>query len=148
MITMKQASSRVRSNRGSSFLTKGADEMDHQGLNKARRSMDTAVIGEQLWDVGPEAAKIEEDNTPDYRFKAVAYLYDGDKDYLDGWEVVGVFETQEEAQEKIAAYGRDEDQARKPYWECVDVKADWEAREHLEYQEAMKSRSWLNPPRQ
>lgn len=136
---IKRADARVRSTRGCSFLTHGGDQYDHRGLNRARRFMDRAVIEEQLQDMSPEVDKAIEDNTPDYRFKVVAWVEDGDKWWLDDWHVVGVFETMEEAQAKVAPW-TNEEKGRESYWEMVDVKQDYEAREYLEHQEWIRQR--------
>lgn len=48
------AQSRIRANRSSSFLTKGSDDYDHRGLNKARRALDKALI-EEATEEAPDA---------------------------------------------------------------------------------------------
>lgn len=45
-----KAQNRIRATKGSSYLTHGADDYDHKGLNKARRALDKALINEQLTD--------------------------------------------------------------------------------------------------
>jgi len=44
------ATRRVRNRSGSSYLTRGGDNHDHRGLNKARRALSSALIAEQLAD--------------------------------------------------------------------------------------------------
>ena len=42
------AQGRIRSSKGSSFLTHGGDNYDHRSLNVARRALDKALIEEEL----------------------------------------------------------------------------------------------------
>lgn len=39
-----KAISRIRNTKGACFLTHGADNYDHKGLNKARRSLGKAIV--------------------------------------------------------------------------------------------------------
>lgn len=82
MNKLANAQARFRSARGASFLTHGSDNYDHKGLKKARRAIDRALIEEALEEVN--TAKV------DMKWVVKAWRNDGDKWYLDGYDVVFV----------------------------------------------------------
>lgn len=126
--TIRQATARIRSNRGSSFLTRGADNYDHKGLNAARRVMDRAVIAEQMADMADfDEDSFDRGGEPDYKWKVVAFFYDGDKSYLDAWYIVGLFDTREEAENCTAYHEQHAPANKQPYWEQVDINEDYDA---------------------
>ncbi len=47
-MSVRQATRRIGKRIGSSYLTRGADNYDHSGLNKARRALSSALIAEQI----------------------------------------------------------------------------------------------------
>jgi len=53
-MSVSTATRRVRNRVGSSYLTRGGDNHDHRGLNKARRALSSALIEEQLQDAAHE----------------------------------------------------------------------------------------------
>jgi len=54
MTNVSTATRRIRNRVGSSYLTRGGDNHDHRGLNKARRALSIALIEEQLQDAAHE----------------------------------------------------------------------------------------------
>jgi hypothetical protein len=131
---INRAIKQIRGSRGSSFLTHGSDDFDHRGLNRARRAMDTAAILEQLEEMDQEEAK-----AADYRWKVMVWLIDGDKPWLDSWVVVGLYQTQQEAEARVEASRPYADEHRQPYCELVDVDTDPDAHYFLELQEWRQS---------
>ncbi len=82
MNKLAKAHAAVRSVRGSSFLTKGSDNYDHKGMKKARRAVDRALV--------EEALETEETAKVDMKWVVEAFRCDGDKWWLDSYEVVFV----------------------------------------------------------
>lgn len=133
-ITIKQAQARVRSHKGCSFLTHGGDDFAHNGLNKARRAMDRAAINEQLVE-----DEVPEDEA-DVRWVVEAYLCDGDKWWLDSYEVVLITSDFDEADRFCQEWDAkdyettDGRPAPKTRLEWRDVKGCWDCQYWLRYQ--------------
>jgi hypothetical protein len=56
-MSIAQATRSTRTSKGSSFITRGADDHDHKAANNARRAMDKAVVTEQQEAVEVDTAK-------------------------------------------------------------------------------------------
>ncbi len=93
-MSIAKATRRIRNTKGSSYLTKGSDDYDHRGFNKAQRQLSVALIEEAL-------AEVEIEKEARWMWVLQAYLSDGDKFWLDGWDVIGVYNTIEELHERI-----------------------------------------------
>ena len=122
MPTISQATRRIRNTRGSSFLTHGADDYDHRGLNKARRNLSKALIAEYLAEDAPEAPEAT------YKWVVVAWCVDGDKDYLDGFEAIGYHDQQADAVaqfQRIEGHFTEAPEWQQPWYEYREVN-DWE----------------------
>ena len=140
---VKTAQSKIRSTRGSSFLTHGSDNYDHKGLKKARRALDQAIIEEELVDDVP-TAKVN------MKWVVEAFRCDGDKWWLDGYEVVLVTDSYEDANnmciEEDLMYNltTNGDPAPKSHLKYIDVTNDVEAQFWLERLEMWKqfNRNW------
>ncbi len=123
MIALNQACRRIRGNRGSSFLTHGADNYDHKGLNKARRQLGRALIEEAL---EPEPTIIK----PNYKWVLHQYFYDDDKPHRSDWSIVGLFDTESE----MTNYRLNLIEGTQVHWDYKDINEDWESQDFLEYQ--------------
>lgn len=108
-MSIAKATRRIRNTKGSSYLTKGSDNYDHRGMKKAQRQLSRALIEEAI-------AEVETQKEPRWKWVLAAYLCDGDKPWLDGFEVVGVFETYSELQGRIAEFD-----GTKLDWNYVDI---------------------------
>lgn len=90
------AQSRIRSNKGSSFLTHGSDNYDHKGLKKARRELDQALIEEGMNDMAVQPVITQKSIT---HFRLVlwtqiyenygAHCWDGEGDCPQHWKAKG-----------------------------------------------------------
>ena len=94
-MTIAKAQSKIRSVRGASFLTHGGDNYDHKGMKKARRALDRAIIEEAFDD------KVVAD--VDMRWVVEAWRNDGDKWYLDSFDVVFISHDYETANNRCIA---------------------------------------------
>jgi len=122
MPTINQATRRIRNTRGSSYLTHGADNYDHRGLNKARRNLGKALIEEYLTEDAPEVPEVV------CMWVVVAWCVDGDKDYLDGFEVIGYHNEQADAVaqfQKLKEHFANAPEWQQPWYE-YRVISDWE----------------------
>jgi len=116
-----QAARRISKTNGASFLTRGGDDYDHRGLNKARRAMGKALIAEVLEDVDQQE---EEEAT--WGWVVTAWLEDGDKPWLDSYDTVRICDTQSEAEEICKAY----EEHTECYWEYRQL-GKWELEDKL-----------------
>lgn len=121
-MSIAKATRRIRNTRGSSYLTKGADDYDHHGFNKAQRQLSAALIEEAL-----EETEVEKEAR--WMWVLQAYLIDGDKFWLDGWDVVGVYSTLEELQSRVNQF-----EDTQLDWDYINIDGDsnlaYEARFH------------------
>ena len=113
-MTVAQATRRIRNTKGSSYLTHGADDYDHRGYTKAQRHLSKALIEEAL-----EADRADDVQEPRWMFVLAIYLIDGDKPWLDCWDVVGVYSTKEELDENISRF----EECRFD-WSYIDIDGD------------------------
>lgn len=121
-MSITKATRRLRNTKGSSYLTKGSDDYDHRGFNKAQRQMSAALIEEAL----EEAEEVLEGR---WMWVLQAYLIDGDKFWLDDWGVVGVYSTYEDLESRVATFPDTQFD-----WDFINIDGDsnlaYEARLH------------------
>jgi len=110
---------RISNTKGASFLTRGGDNYDHKGLNKAQRAMGRALIAEALEDTDQQE---EEEAT--WRWVVTAWLIDGDKPWLDSWDTVRCCETRTEAEEARKMY-EEHTECYLEYRQLEEWELDW-----------------------
>ena len=126
---LNKAYGRIRRTRGSSFLTHGADDYDHKGLNKAYRQLSKALIEEAFDDD-------EEIEMPIHKWVLRVYYRDDEKPWKSDWFISAMFDKQSEMNAHLAEMAsRNEELAKKyegfeplqTHWEYMDIRNDYEA---------------------
>ncbi len=131
------AQAKVRSVRGSSFLVKGSDDFDHKGMKKARRAIDRALV--------EEALDTSEPTKVDMKWVVEAYRCDGDKWWLDSYDVVFVSDSYKLANDRCVAEDEGEnlttngDPAPKSRLTYRDITNDLEVQWFMEREARYKS---------
>lgn len=142
-ITIAAASRRVAARRGSYYLTHGSDTCDKHGSRKASRTFAKALIGEGVEDMQPEPEEDRDaydddmsrsgyDYEPVPCFVLEVWFYDGDKDYLDGYQIHAVGDSMDELQPFYDRHKNDKNPPQR-YYGAID---QWEydsARSQMEY---------------